>query len=81
MFVGRLEVGKENADGVGGNGDEDVPDAVQVRRIVRRPGLAEHSIENPADDGRCPAQAAPNAQSFHSLYSASAGNVVSRLVQ
>lgn len=69
-----VKVGKEHADSVGCNGNEHVPDSVQVGSIVGRPGITEETVENPGDHGTDPAETTPNTQTLHTLYSATKGD-------
>ena len=61
------EVGKQYAGRIGGDEDENVPEAVQVREVHPRPGVAEHAIVNPANDGHDQDGGIADAQPIHAL--------------
>ncbi len=66
LLVGALlpgvQVSVEDAARVGGDADENVPEAVEVGEPDRGPGVAEQAVVDPAKEGRAPEEGRADAQ-------------------
>jgi len=81
QFRFHVEIGKQHQHCVSGYEDENVPEAVQVRKIDRRPGLAENPVINPAENSHSPDCRRSDSEAVNPLVSNSVWDYTIKIYQ